>query len=365
MTIGILGAGQLGRMLALAGIPLGMRFQFFDPAPAPPAAALGRHVRAAWTDQEALGDFIRDCDVITYEVEHVPLETLEWIAERATVAPGPASLRITRDRLVEKQFAASLDLPVAPYASVASADDLAAALAHTDAPAILKTRVGGYDGRGQVRIDRVEQAAEAWAALGGVEAVVERRVPFDRELALVSTRSRNGGVRLYPLIETHHRNGVLSRAVAPAPATSIDLHRQAEGICRRVLDALNHVGVMTIECFELDGRLLINELAPRVHNSGHWTIEGAETSQFENHVRAIAGLPLGETTHRGVAGLVNLIGSTPPADHVLGFPGAHLHVYGKDPRPGRKVGHVTVLAATHAELDARMQGLASLWTPAS
>lgn len=360
ITLGVLGAGQLGRMLALAGIPLGMRFRFYDPLADPPASAVGEHTRASWDDHAALLAWADSVDVITYESETVPLTVVRGLMDRRPVRPGSDALRIGGDRLLEKEFLSGLGIPVAPFASVENLDELASALKRLGTPSILKTRGGGYDGRGQVSIADPANSAAAWDALGAVPATLERRVEFQRELAIVAVRGLNRRIITYPLTETRHESGILVSAVAPAPRMSEALQHSAASIAAHVLEALDHIGVLAIECFEVDGHLVVNEFAPRVHNSGHWTIEGAVTSQFENHVRAIAGLPLGSTDCLGHCGLVNLLGEIPALSQVLALPWAHLHVYGKASRPGRKVGHVTVLANDPHMLSERMQHVINL-----
>jgi len=347
-------------MLALAGIPLGMRFRFYDPLADPPASAVGEHTRASWDDHAALLAWADSVDVITYESETVPLTVVRGLMDRRPVRPGSDALRIGGDRLLEKEFLSGLGIPVAPFASVENLDELASALKRLGTPSILKTRGGGYDGRGQVSIADPANSAAAWDALGAVPATLERRVEFQRELAIVAVRGLNRRIITYPLTETRHESGILVSAVAPAPRMSEALQHSAASIAAHVLEALDHIGVLAIECFEVDGHLVVNEFAPRVHNSGHWTIEGAVTSQFENHVRAIAGLPLGSTDCLGHCGLVNLLGEIPALSQVLALPWAHLHVYGKASRPGRKVGHVTVLANDPHMLSERMQHVINL-----
>jgi 5-(carboxyamino)imidazole ribonucleotide synthase len=343
-TVGVLGSGQLGRMLALAGLPLGIRCRVLDPSAEAPAAAVAQRIPGDWADPLALERLADGASVVTYEFENVPLTAVEAVARRVPVRPGPEAIRVASDRLVEKRFIAALGGSVAPFAPVDDATSLAAAVAAVGTPAILKTRRQGYDGLGQAPVASPEEAGPAWHAIGGRPAVLERRVPFRRELALVAVRGLEGDTRFYPLVETRHRNGVLASAVAPAVGVPEGLRREAHQIASAVLDALAYVGVLTLELFDLEGRLLVNELAPRVHNSGHWTIEGAATSQFENHLRAILGLRLGDTAARGPSAVVNLLGTIPDPARILAVPDAHLHLYGKTPRPGRKLGHVTLRA---------------------
>lgn len=358
-TIGVLGGGQLGRMLALAGVPLGLRFRFLDPSPHGPAGALGTHLQAGFDDREALERFARDLDAVTFEFERVPSESVEWLASRVPVHPGARSLSVCADRVVEKRFVRLLGMPTAPFAEVDDESSLLAALAEVGLPAILKTRRDGYDGKGQVRVATREAALAAWATLGDHPCVLEGVVPFTRELAVLAVRGRDGEVRAWPLVETRHEGGVLVSALAPAPQVSEALQHEAGRMAERIARGLDHVGVLAIECFEHEGRLLVNEIAPRVHNSGHWTIEGAATSQFANHLRAVLGLPLGPTHALGHVGLVNVLGAPPERAAVLALPGTHLHLYDKPSRPGRKLGHVTVLADTPQELAERMGAVPS------
>ncbi len=342
MKVGILGGGQLGRMLALAGYPLGLTFRFFDPAVDACAGQVGELVHGSYDDLEALKRFADSLDVITYEFENVPVEAATFLEEFAPVYPPPIALEAAQDRLVEKRFFRTLNIPTPEFHAVDSKEDLTAAIAAVGLPAVLKTRREGYDGKGQAVIRDIGGIDVAWNELGNRPLILEEFVPFDRELSVISARNRDEAFRYYPLVENTHTSGILSRTVAPAPDVSEHLQHAAESFAHRVLHGLSYVGVLAIELFELDGQLLANEMAPRVHNSGHWTIEGSETSQFENHLRAIAGLPLGATTMRGQATMLNLIGSELDPESILKIEGAHLHLYGKSARPGRKIGHVTL-----------------------
>jgi 5-(carboxyamino)imidazole ribonucleotide synthase len=340
-VIGVLGGGQLGRMLGLAGIPLGARFVFLDPDPHAPAAEVGELVTAPY-DVASLGNLAGRCDVVTWEFENVPDAAARWLADRVLVAPPPLALERTQDRLVEKTFVRSQNLPTALHARVGAAEDIPEAVGLTGLPALLKTRRLGYDGRGQTRLARVDEGPAAWDAIGRQPAILEGVVPFAHEWSVLAVRSTGGEVRTWTLTRTHHVDGILAEAVADPHLAPPELADQARRLSATLLDSLQYVGVAGIECFEVDGRLLVNEIAPRVHNSGHWTIEGAETSQFENHLRAILDLPLGSTASRGVSHMVNLIGDVPDLADVLAAEGAHLHLYAKHPRPGRKLGHITV-----------------------
>lgn len=356
--IGVLGAGQLGRMLALAGYPLGLRFRFFDPMPDSPAAQLAEQVVAEYDDREVLRRFAEDVEVITYEFENVPVETTQWLEQFAPVFPPPRALHTAQDRLNEKTLFRELNIPTPPFAPVNSRMELDAAVAHLKLPAVLKTRRFGYDGKGQAVLRASSDVDAAWRELGGAPLMLEGFVPFEREVSVIAARGRNGATVFYPLVENEHRDGILR--VSIAPSHSPILQSLVEDYASRVLTALNYTGVLAIEFFECNGQLLANEMAPRVHNSGHWTIEGAETSQFENHLRAILGWPPGSTTMRGHAAMVNLIGELPEVEAVLNIEGAHLHLYGKAPRAGRKLGHITVRADDLQLLTERLDSVKAL-----
>lgn len=356
IRVGILGGGQLGRMLALAGIPLGMRFRFLDPAADCPAAQLGEHVCAPFEDRAALDRFADGLDVITWEFENVPVASARYLAARVPVRPDPLALEVGQDRCDEKTFLRSLGIGTAEFQPVSSDEALRAAVEDIGLPAVVKSRRHGYDGRGQAALRAVADVDAAWSAIGGVPAIVESFVPFRRELSIVVARGVDGAIASYPLVENVHRHGILWTTTAPAPDVSAALQVRAEGHARALLERLGYVGVLAIELFEReDGELLVNEIAPRVHNSGHWSIEGAVTSQFANHMRAVAGLPLGAAAAVGHSAMVNLIGTIPAPARVLALPDAHLHLYGKEPRPGRKLGHVTVCADAPAARDALLQ----------
>jgi 5-(carboxyamino)imidazole ribonucleotide synthase len=358
--VGIVGGGQLGRMLALAGYPLDVRCTLLDPSAEACGGQVAPLLQAAYDDGDALRRLAAASDVVTYEFENVPAAAVEALREAgAAVHPGPEALATAQDRLAEKTLFRELGIPTAAFAAVDDQDSLNAALADVGVPAILKTRRLGYDGKGQARIDEPREAHEAFAALGSGEVplLLEARVPFRRELSLLGVRGRDGEVRTYPLVQNEHREGILRLSLAPAAGIDAGLQATAEALGRRLLERLDYVGVLAVELFEVDGELWANELAPRVHNSGHWTIEGAETSQFENHLRAVLGLPLGSTVARGHAAMVNLIGDVPGRDAALGIEGAHLHLYGKTGRAGRKVGHVTVVCADAAVTAAAVERL--------
>jgi len=362
VIVGILGGGQLGRMLALAGYPLGLRFRVLDPNPESPAGHMAELHIGAYDDPIALASFADGLDAATYEFENVPDVAARTLGDRVPVFPPAGALQIAQDRLAEKALFRSLGIPLAPYAAVGSPADLPAAVERVGAPAILKTCRLGYDGKGQATINTPADAAAAWDALGGVPCVLEARILLRRELSIIAVRGQDGSTAFYPLTQNTHRDGILRVSIAPAPDVDGPLQLAAEQYIGRILHTLAYVGVLSLELFvdDRDGRLLANEIAPRVHNSGHWTIEGAGTSQFENHLRAVVGLPLGSTAPRGHSAMVNVIGAFPPAADLLAIPGAHLHDYGKSPRPGRKLGHVTVTTETTAERDdllARVQAI--------
>ena len=356
-VLAVLGGGQLGRMLAIAGIPLGVRFRFLDPSPDAPAAALGPLVVGALGDASALDETARGADVVTYEWEGVPGDAAARLAARVPVHPSVRALTVSQDRLHEKQLFTSLGIGVPRFAPVDDRESLARAVAEIGVPVVVKTRTGGYDGKGQAVVRTERDADPAWDAIGGVPLLVEQLVPFTRELSVVGVRGAGGTTRCWPLTENRHERGILRRSVAPAADVSPELQARAETFMSRLLDELDYRGVLALELFEVDGALLANEMAPRVHNSGHWTIEGARTSQFENHVRAVLGWPLGPTDARGVSTMVNCIGALPDPAAVLAVEGAHLHRYGKSLRTGRKVGHVTVVADDRDELARRVAAL--------
>lgn len=362
--IGVLGAGQLGRMLALAGYPLGLRFRFLDSSHEAPVRDLAEFLRGDFDDDALLDRFAAGLEVATYEFENVPVEVAEKLARRVPVYPPPVALRVSQDRLDEKRFFQKLGIPTAPFHSVSERAELDRALAESGCPAILKTRRMGYDGKGQYLIRDSAGAEQAWQTLArpgksGNDAglLLEGFVPFDREVSQLAVRGRDGAMVFYPLVENHHAEGMLRLSLAPAPDLTADLESLARDYATRVLETLQYVGVLAIEFFQRGGQLIANEMAPRVHNSGHWTIEGAETSQFENHLRAILGLPLGSTAARGCSAMRNLIGELPETKAILTHAGAHLHLYGKKPRPGRKVGHITIRASTMEEVRKRLAEL--------
>ncbi len=358
--IGILGGGQLARMLALAATPLGLRVRTLDPNADSPAGHCAELVVAPYDDPAGLARLAAGCTAVTYEFENVPAAAVERLAGLGiAVRPAAGALAISQDRIPEKDCFNACGLPTAPYRAVDSRADLEAAVAAIGLPGVLKTRRFGYDGKGQKVLRRAEDLDAAWAELGRSPLIYEGFVPFDSECSLIAVRGADGATACYPLVENHHRDGILRLSICPGRGTA-GLQAEAEAAAGRLLARLDYVGVLAVEFFRVGGRLLGNEMAPRVHNSGHWSIEGAECSQFENHMRAVAGLPLGSTWVRGAAAMVNLIGDFPDLRAVLAEPGVHLHHYGKEPRPGRKIGHLTVVADDHAALVARLRRLAAV-----
>lgn len=346
-TIGVLGGGQLGRMLAIAAAQLGFDACIFTDEPDSPASRVAaRSIVGNYLDHAALADFARRVDVVTTEFENVPAETAEaLIAAGARVAPSPAALAIAQDRFDEKSYFLSAGIATPPFKAIASQADLDAAVAEIGAPAILKTRRLGYDGRGQIRIKSAGDARGAYEKLGA-PGILEGFCAFEREVSIIAARGLDGSLAFYDLNENEHAGGILSRTTLPARVGEQTIV-EAQAAAQRVLEAFDYVGVLTIEFFVLpDGSLIANEMAPRVHNSGHWTIEGALTSQFEQHIRAIAGWPLGPTTRIAAIEMLNLIGEDADAWPALAAdPTARLHLYGKrDARTGRKMGHVTRLS---------------------
>jgi 5-(carboxyamino)imidazole ribonucleotide synthase len=359
-TVTVLGGGQLGRMLGLAGVPLGLDFRFLDPSAEATAQVVGSLVVGGLDDLAAASRAAEGATVVTYEWEGVPAETARALARSVPVLPSAHALEVSQDRLVEKETFALLSIGTAPFRAVDDRASLDTAVAELGLPAVLKTRRGGYDGKGQAVLRTAGDLAAAWEALGGVPLILEGFVPFQRELSIVAVRGRDGVTACWPVVENAHDLGILRLTRAPAPRLVDALQARAEACIRPLLDSLDFVGVCCVELFDVDGELLANEMAPRVHNSGHWTIEGAVTSQFENHLRAVVGWPLGSTEARGASAMVNCIGGMPDHAAVLAIPGAHVHDYAKGPRRGRKVGHITVIAPDEPALEgplARVQEL--------
>src|SRR6186713_2852685 len=340
MTIGIVGAGQLGRMMALAGYPLGFGFLFVDRDAQTPGGQVGPILTGELTDRNLLGQLSESCEVLTFDWENIPVEALDGLPGKARIAPPLRALAAAQDRLAEKRTFELLGIPTTKYAAVDSREGLDLAVASIGLPGVLKTRRMGYDGKGQFVLRKPGDLDRAWELLGKNALLYENLVPFDAEVSVIAVRGADGAVAFYPLNLNVHREGILR--LTRAPYGNAALARQAQRAARKLLTHFQYVGVLTIEFFVRKGKLVANEMAPRVHNSGHWTIEGADTSQFENHVRAITGLPLGSTRARGHSAMINLVGEMPMREALLAEPALHWHDYGKTARPGRKLGHVTL-----------------------
>ncbi len=349
MRIGIIGAGQLGQMLGAAARDLGHSCCFLDPGADPPAASVGTVLCGGYDDQRALRRLAARVDVLSYEFENLPVDALAELGSLRPIFPPPAALSLAQDRLHEKKLFSRLGIPLPAYRAVDTRADLEAAVAGLGSPLVLKTRRFGYDGKGQFLLQGMADIEGAWAALGGNALIAEAWVPFDRELSIIGARALDGSICVWPLTENRHAEGILRTSIAPVDAPA--LSALATTYIRQLLTTLDYVGVLALELFVMGDRLLANEFAPRVHNSGHWTIEGSATSQFANHVRAITGDALGPADCIEFAGMVNLIGSIPDAVRRYPDTRAALHDYGKSPRAGRKLGHVTVIAARAEERD--------------
>lgn len=344
-TVGILGAGQLGRMLALAGYPLGLRFRFFDPAPDSPASSLAEHIVADYSDTAALDRFVDGLDVVTYEFENVPVNAVRHLERSVPVYPPALALEKGQDRYTEKSFFREIGIPTADFSIETESITF---------PSVVKTRRMGYDGKGQAVLS--SKADMNIELLAQSDLIVEEFIAFDRELSILSVRNRAGEMVFYPLAENHHKDGILRLSLVKGKVSS-ELQKQAEEYAKAIMNALNYVGVLAIEFFEKDGQLLANEMAPRVHNSGHWTIDGAVTSQFENHLRAVIDAPLGSTRPLGMCAMVNLIGTLPNVESVLKIEGAHVHLYDKEPRAKRKLGHINFVEKDAQTLQKKLDQL--------
>ncbi len=348
--IGIIGGGQLGRMLALAGLPLGHQFSFYDPNPVSPARSVGALTTGPFNDLERLRKFTNGCDVITYEFENVPVAVAEALNAQLPVLPHPKALRFSQHRAEEKKFLQSHGIKTAPFLfPILSIGALLDGVRQLGGTAILKTCTLGYDGKGQQVIRNESDAHLAWDSLGGTELILEGFVPFDREVSLVAVRSADGAFHTFPLTENRHKDGILRRSTARRMVTG-QMEIEAVSSVHKIMEALNYVGVLAVEFFVEGDNLIANEMAPRVHNSGHWTIDGCHTNQFEAHVRAITGLPVHPVSQHTSCSMINIVGSLPDSRTILELPGTHLHLYDKSPRPGRKLGHVTVSLNDDAEL---------------
>jgi 5-(carboxyamino)imidazole ribonucleotide synthase len=359
MNIGVLGAGQLGRMLALAGYPLANRFTFLDTT-GHPSAGIGDVM--VYTDQHhLLDDFLAKVDLVTYEFEHLPVALVQAIEEVKPVYPSSEAIRICQNRAEEKALFDRLGIPTPTYRIVESAEALEAAARELGTPVVAKSVTEGYDGKGQAVLRDPAEANDAWRSINHPQLIVEAFVDFVREVSIIAVRGREGEMAFYPMAENVHVDGILRYSLAPMPDLDEAVQQTADGYIRALLDELDYVGVLTLELFQTrDGKLLANEMAPRVHNSGHWTMDGAVTSQFENHLRAIQGLPLGDTAARMPTCMVNVIGQEGDPAAILVISDAHLHRYDKRERPGRKLAHVNLLAPTHEALMERVRACAAL-----
>lgn len=358
--VGVLGAGQLGRMLALAGYPLELDFHFFDTSGSP-SVGLGQVTidTSGDTDKPELKAFLDDVDIVTYEFEHLPLPLCQHIEANHTLHPSAESLRVCQNRALEKALFDKLGIPTPAYRVIESQEALEKAVSELGLPVVTKTTTEGYDGKGQFVIREASQCEAAWNAIGNRPLIVEAFVNFTRELSVIAVRSAQDEIKVYPLAENDHHEGILRYSTAPAPFLDSEVEKQAHGYIRDLIHALDHVGILTLELFETPDGLVANEMAPRVHNSGHWSIEGARCSQFENHLRAISGLPLGETEALSPTCMINIIAEKGDINGILELPYAHVHLYGKEERAGRKLGHVTVTADSYEELTWRVKNVAS------
>ncbi|RNC77795.1 5-(carboxyamino)imidazole ribonucleotide synthase [Piscirickettsia salmonis] len=356
-NLGVLGGGQLARMLALAGYPLGVKVIAYEPTMASSASDVTDVVRGSFVDEKKLKQFAQQVDAVTVETENIPVTAAQYIADCVDFYPSLTALEIAQDRLLEKQYLNELGIKTAGFADINSEDDLKAAVDALGLPCVLKTRRFGYDGKGQYWLRCQDDLARAWQDMGGQPLILEAAVGFDFEISVIGVRDQQGHTKVYPITENTHRNGVLH--VSKVLDNSA-LQQQAEGYIERLLDKLNYVGVLTIEFFSLQDELIANEIAPRVHNSGHWTLDGAVTSQFENHLRAVLGLPLGEVSALGHAAMINCLGTMPKLEEVLSLSDqARYHYYGKSARAGRKVGHINLCLDSATLLAEQLQCLES------
>lgn len=348
MKIGVFGGGQLAQMLALAGIPLGLRFVFFDPTPDCCAATLGQHMHADFDDWQQLKLFAKSVDLVTFEFENIPLSAIEFVSKYTRVYPEINTLNVKQDRLLEKQLFQRLGIATPKFIDIQSKNDIHDAAETLGFPFVIKTRFGGYDGKGQWVLKSEEQIAYTWSQIDGLPCIAEQWINFSREVSIIAVQNRNNERVFYDLAENGHDRGILHTTVN-RPSDPIAL--EAQKIICKLLEELNYCGAIALELFECNGQLIANEFAPRVHNSGHWTIEGAATSQFENHLRAILNLPLGSTQHKGQYVMLNFISKIPELPHALSVPNSHFHNYTKQAKPGRKLGHLTVCADQHEDID--------------
>jgi len=357
MIVGILGGGQLARMMALAGHPLGIKVIFLDPSDEACSKEVATGIQGDYTDEKQLTRLADQCDVITYEFENVPQQSVDFLSRLTRVHPGSKALATAQDRLHEKNMFQKLGIPTAQFAAIDSLEQLEQAINTIGLPAVLKTRRLGYDGKGQAVLRDPGDAKAAWQSIGQSPAILEAFVKFDREISIIATRSANGETAYYPLTENVHVDGILhtSKALSACP-----VQPKAEALSETLMTELNYVGVIALELFQQGDKLIANEFAPRVHNSGHWTMEGAYTGQFENHLRAVCDLPLGDSHAVGPSAMVNLVGAIPDIAAILAIPGCHLHLYDKAPRSGRKIGHINICAPDDNILSQRIEQITLL-----
>ena len=353
--IGILGGGQLARMLALSGYPLGFEFVFFDPNADACAGQVGELMCAEYHNELALEEFCKKVDIVTLDFENVPVDTLRFVQKKKPVFPSPEVLEIAQDRLLEKQFCHTYGIPTTEFETINSLSELKFAAKKFDYDAILKTRRMGYDGKGQYRISQAADINQIPDSIFAQDLILEKRIAFDREVSVIVARNGLGDIKTWPLCENKHKDGILTTTIVPAKHSSLD--ELTTDYAKQLAIALNYVGVLVIEFFQTEDQVYVNEMAPRVHNSGHWSIEGAHTSQFENHLRAGLNLPLGSTRMEGMAAMLNWIGAIPDSILSINDEKLYWHVYGKEPRAGRKIGHSTLLAATPQELHDKIVNL--------
>ncbi len=357
--VGIIGGGQLAQMLGKAVKHLGVECTVLDPNMDCCARSDCHHILGEYDHPESLAQLAQETDVVTYEFENVPASSAQIIAEHSSIHPNPQALDIAQDRHIERSMFKDLGIAIPTYRQIDDVDSLSSALAEIGVPSILKARTLGYDGKGQVLINDPTHASDALNTIGNVPAILDQFVEFNRELSIVAVRSVAGDIRFYPLTQNVHRGGILRLSTAPAEGLTESIIEQAQQSARAILERFDYVGVLAVEFFQIgsgeQATLVANEIAPRVHNTGHWTIEGAQTSQFENHMRAVMGMELGSTDPIGKSAMINIIGDEPRPGALDAMPEAHVHMYGKSPRAGRKLGHVTLNASTPEELDSLLE----------
>ncbi len=357
MVIGILGGGQLARMLALAGHPLGLQFVVLEPAEDACSAAVAEQITGAYDDETKLLALAEKADIVTFEFENVPARSVELLSDKVACYPPANALAVAQDRLNEKTLFQKLGIETPPFEAINTLQELESAIQHIGYPAVLKTRREGYDGKGQAVLKGPEDIESGWQAMMGKPAILEGFIPFDREVSIIAARSVSGETVFYPLAENTHKEGILRTSLV---TENDPLQGLAEEYIGKLLNEMNYVGVLALELFQVGEQLLANECAPRVHNSGHWSQDGAVCCQFENHLRAICDLPLGSTRTIGHVAMLNLIGELPEIQQVLSHADAHLHLYDKAPRPGRKIGHINLCSEQQAAFEAQLQALQTL-----